>query len=209
MFLRMFFPEGTTESKLRRIFDYCEEFGKAEILVGEGVADIKYKYPEDLEEAYKTLSKWLVKWGPGFSVHQVSSFTEVQQSFVSQVFEMFKEIESDYGLVIEPDDLMKLIFHEDGKTLWEDVSLPEKARKVLTETPTRETLEDWIWDIKIDRCPIKGVCCTGKWLITLGDKYRGMHGLMDLEGLRVGLISDGRLKDDQKARMLIKTCGCS
>jgi len=200
--LQLVTPDIVTSELCQKIWEQCDSFGKYE----RDYDIIRYLDPRDEEDAYKGLTDYLLRLGPGFSIHKIDGVNEVRESFIFQAFEFFEEIESAYGLVLESTDLAKLIFREDQKTLWEDVYLPKQARVNIGKN--LKSLEDWIWDIKIDDFPITGVCCTEKWVIMPKD-VGSTHSLMQLERLRAKLVMQGRLKDGKKARMLIKTCGCT
>jgi hypothetical protein len=198
--LQLGIPDNTTPQLCQEVWEYCDRFGVYEHDSWD-YDIIHYSDSRDEEDAYKGLTDYLLRLGPGFYIQQKASFDQVRDHFVSEVFDVISDLEADYGIVFETEDLKDLVFHKNLLFLWKDATIPDFS--------SLEDLTKHIDEIKIDGHLIGGVCCTGKWLIL--PKEENFYGLMGLERLRLRLIEEGRLKKERKTRLMAacSICRCA
>jgi len=146
----------------------------------------------------------------------MSSKLKVAKSFISLVLKKIPESESNFGIIIQENDLLPLVF--DGlsltaKNIREDVTVPTQFRiglkkmKNPSEEKVMRLLLDYVWDILIDGHELQGLCCRDEKIIL--PKVKTLDGLVELERLKDTLIETVRVGDQTKLDLAMKECGCS
>lgn len=134
---------------------------------------------------------------------------EVLRSFVRTVLFNLEDDFSCYGVPIEPKDLQRLIFTNQGIP-YEDVRLAVSASSpegvVAKLLSIGEGLSDHLaLDLghrTTDFLRVRGVAGSDKLAIT--PRYKSVEGLLELETKRQNLIAQGRLDPKSRPRILFR-----